>query len=262
MIFYFSGTGNSQWVAKSLSRLLNDENCVEIAEATRSERFVYSLQDGDRLGFMFPVYGWNVPKIVADFIKRMQLTDGDEPEYLYFVATCGDDTGRMLQEFRKLAKLRNWELKSAYAIQMPNTYVCLPGFDVDNKALEQLKLQKARQEIERIGEEIIKKRQGVFETRPGLFPRFKTYVLGSYFRHFLMTDKPFHVNDCCTKCGICVRVCLTKNIQLGNGGPHWEGHCTSCLACYHHCPQHAIQFGRQTSGKGQYLCTLNKLEHD
>ena len=29
--------------------------------------------------------------------------------------------------------------------------------------------------------------------------------------------------------------------------------CTSCLACYHVCPKHAVQYGRRTKRKGQYL---------
>ena len=27
---------------------------------------------------------------------------------------------------------------------------------------------------------------------------------------------------------------------------------TMCLACYHACPQHAIQYGNRTKNKGQY----------
>jgi len=29
--------------------------------------------------------------------------------------------------------------------------------------------------------------------------------------------------------------------------------CTSCLACYHVCPQHAVQYGKKTKGKGHYF---------
>ena len=33
----------------------------------------------------------------------------------------------------------------------------------------------------------------------------------------------------------------------------WGMDCTSCLACYHVCPQHAVQYGKRTKDKGQYF---------
>jgi len=35
--------------------------------------------------------------------------------------------------------------------------------------------------------------------------------------------------------------------------PVWGMDCTSCLACYHVCPQHAVQYGKRTKDKGQYF---------
>ncbi|MFW5518323.1 MAG: ferredoxin, partial [Segatella copri] len=35
----------------------------------------------------------------------------------------------------------------------------------------------------------------------------------------------------------------------------WLHHkdCLTCFTCYHHCPHHAIEFGKQTRKKGQYF---------
>ena len=57
------------------------------------------------------------------------------------------------------------------------------------------------------------------------------------------------------KCGLCSKVCPVKNIDFKNDNiPSWKhnGQCLTCFACYHHCPNHAIEFGRQTQKKGQY----------
>lgn len=35
--------------------------------------------------------------------------------------------------------------------------------------------------------------------------------------------------------------------------PVWGKNCTACLACYHVCPQHAVQYGKKTKGKGHYF---------
>ena len=49
MIYCFSGTGNSQWVADKLKGLLEDEQ--------------------DVFGMVFPVYAWGIPKVVGEYIS-------------------------------------------------------------------------------------------------------------------------------------------------------------------------------------------------
>lgn len=258
MIFYFSGTGNSRWVAATLSHLLDGDRCISIADSMLQDVKCFTLKEGERLGFVFPVYGWNVPEIVEKFIEKLEFDGGKIPDYLYFVATCGDDTGRTLQMFRKLIGKHQWKLQSAYVVQMPNTYVCLHGFDVDKKNVVQRKYAAAKEYMPLIARKIMAKFRGEFKTRPGIFPRFKTYVLGRFFRRFLMSDKSFRVDDnICTGCGKCYKICPVKNITFEHKYPEWNGKCTACLACYHHCPQRAILYGRQTYGKGQYICYIN-----
>ena len=53
MIFYFSGVGNSAWVARQLASMLNDR-VVSIAEEIRTD-MEYTLAPGERVGFVFPV---------------------------------------------------------------------------------------------------------------------------------------------------------------------------------------------------------------
>lgn len=94
MIFYFSGTGNSAWVARQLAEGQNEELLSIAMEIDRNK--AYKLKEGEKVGFVFPVYAWGPPKIVLRFIHQLKL---DKPGYLFFVCTCGDDTGRTAQIF-------------------------------------------------------------------------------------------------------------------------------------------------------------------
>ena len=73
----------------------------------------------------------------------------------------------------------------------------------------------------------------------------------------MITDKKFTVDaDKCVHCTTCAKVCPTNNIALNNHQlPEWKhnGSCTCCLACYHHCPVHAINYGKITRQRGQYF---------
>ena len=54
MIFYFTGTGNSLYAARKLAD--EGEKIVSIVDALRSKAYHYTLNVGDKLGFVFPVY--------------------------------------------------------------------------------------------------------------------------------------------------------------------------------------------------------------
>ena len=252
MIFYFSGVGNSAWVARKLAAMLNDR-VVSIAEAIRTD-MVYAPTESERVGFVFPVYGWEPPKIVMDFVRRMKMP---VPAYLYFVCTCGDDTGKTADVFMSTLSAKGWKCHASYSILMPDTYVCLPGFDIDGEDELKRKNDNAAARVNFIGEElshrVVMDKHGCFE---GAFPKLKTYVLGGFFRKFLMSPKPFHATDACVSCGLCEKRCPVHNIQLVDGKPQWGMECTMCLACYHACPQHAIHYGNRTKNKGQYKIGL------
>ena len=94
MIFYFSGTGNSAWVARQIAKAQQEELLAIAEEINKNKE--YALKDGEKVGFVFPVYAWGPPGIVLRFIRQLKMKN---PEYLFFVCTCGDDTGRTAQVF-------------------------------------------------------------------------------------------------------------------------------------------------------------------
>jgi ferredoxin len=100
--------------------------------------------------------------------------------------------------------------------------------------------------------EVVKNRQvGVEELVKGAITYTYTYVIGGYYNKHLITDKRFWVDEeACIQCGLCAKLCPVDDIE--GLPPHWkhDGSCTNCLACYHHCPQHAIHWG--TMQRGQY----------
>ena len=247
MIFYFSGVGNSAWVARKLADALQDE-VKPIADEIRTD-MKYILSPDEVVGFVFPVYGWEPPKIVLDFIRKMEMST---PTYLYFVCTCGDDTGKTGKIFTQAIQAKGWTCQAGYSITMPDTYVCLPGFDIDGEDELKLKMDNASARVDYIAGELKQRPvHRIYNCLEGAFPYVKTYILGGLFRKFLMSPKPFHATDACVSCGLCEKRCPVHNIKV-DGKPQWGTECTMCLACYHVCPHHAIEYGKRTKGKGQY----------
>lgn len=247
MIFYFSGTGNSAWVARQLAESQHEE-LLSIAVETGKDQ-EYTLKEGEKVGFVFPVYAWGPPEIVLRFVRGLKM---EKPGFLYFVCTCGDDTGRTAQVFSAAVRRKGWECMAGYSVTMPNTYISLPGFDVDEQDVEERKIQNAVARLDFISGEISKRvRTGHFNCHEGVLPFTKTYVLRPFFNLFLMSPAPFHATDACVGCKKCEKACPVHNIKVA-GRPVWGKNCTQCLACYHVCPVHAVQYGKMTRGKGQY----------
>ena len=247
MIYFFSGTGNSKAIANILAKQLEDRVVSVVSALDQTDSLV--LLEGEPLGFVFPVYSWGPPEVVLRLIASLQLTV--KPSYLYFVCTCGDDIGKTADVFCKAVSARGWECRAGFSVTMPNTYVCLPGFDVDSTDEQKRKIAHAAARVVSVAERIAA-RESCFDCHEGVMPNLKTYAIRPLFNRFLMTPKPFRVTDDCVSCGKCIKACPTKNIKWKDGRPSWGNNCTMCLACYHHCPKHAIEYGKQTKHKGQY----------
>ena len=284
MIFYFSGTGNTKWAASKLAAATR-EDLISIAPYMRADDSSHNLaepfilKENERLGFVFPVHGWRVPKLVREFISKMKIlrepSDASAENkakaddclknrpFAYCVCTAGDSIGLTIENLNKvisqnpsLQALGITEVSSSYSLIMPESYIGLPFMDVDPKEREIRKKENAAQELAVVCEEIFDRKEGINRLVKGPIPWFFTKVVGGFFESVLITDKRFHVEkDRCVKCGICANVCPVGDIKGGHGEyPVWLHHkdCLTCFTCYHHCPHHAIEFGNQTQKKGQY----------
>lgn len=250
MIAYFSGTGNSLYVARHLAD--------ELGETLMPMTLPSSIQD-EVVGLVFPVYAWGIPNVVERFVRSDAFRAIPKECYLYAVMTCGDDMG---YADRVLEGAMGRNLDAAFSVLMPNVYVCLPGFDVDDKEVCREKFVKEEATVKGIAA-YVSERRAVHLLRRGCFPRTKTYVIRPLFNRFLVTDRYFRVDATkCVSCGRCRKMCPVGNILLvtidgereaePREMPQWQSRCTGCLACYHACPYHAINYGRMTQRKGQY----------
>ena len=254
MIIYYSAEGNTEWVARRLSTLLVDKHVLSVSQSQKDlENALLSIEPDEPLGICFPVHAWGVP-LPIQRVLQMLTKSIEMHTYLYMVCTCGDDCGKTVDHFTRLLSGKQ-QLSLAASVQMPNTYVNLPFFDVDSPKVVEKKMKKAEERVEMLAQRI-KNREFLIDVFEGGMPSFKSGLLRKFFLRFLVKDKYFHVKeDICLHCGKCVTSCPEHNISMNNELPQWKriDKCTTCMSCYHHCPVRAIRFGWFTRNKGQYL---------
>ena len=252
MVFYFSGTGNTRWVARQMADAI-DEELLYIPDLIREKRYHFTLGEGERIGFCFPTHGWQPPRIVRDFIAKMTIDHRKADTFCWALTTCGDNMGEAMTILNKDLAAKGLRAETLFSVTMPESYVCLPFMKTDTEEKEAKKIETAKQRLPLIIRMIKERRRGIVDLEKGATPRLYSYILGGYFNKRMVTDRKFTVDsEVCIQCGKCEKVCPVDNIK--GTPPAWihNGRCTSCLACYHYCPVHAINFGSITRKRDQY----------
>lgn len=254
MIFYFSATGNSKYVAKQLAINTSDA-LISITEAVYADKYQYATKAGERIGFVLPVYYYGVPDVVVKFIEKLEITDRyNSQHYIFTVLTCGGSTGNAGKMLAKLLAKRNMIVTSSFSVKMIDNYVLL--YDLPKpEEMDEINL-KAGITINNIAKKIKTGFVGDFDEIKGVLPGVMTPVLYSVYKHTRKTKK-FYVEDTCKSCGLCTIACPEGAIRMTGVGPQmrpvWiNDKCSMCLACLHRCPAKAIQYGKKTVKTGRY----------
>jgi Pyruvate/2-oxoacid:ferredoxin oxidoreductase delta subunit/flavodoxin len=254
MIFYFSGTGNSRWVATQLADYfldtlysIGDYECFETPLVPEFE-----VKPGEKIGFVFPIHSWGMPPVVTRFIADIQLK-GYGNQLVYCIMTCGDECGHTDKMFVEAINSKGLETRHIYSLIMPNSYICLPGFDVDASELQVKKMEQTKIELPKLMSAIENDQPISFYHRGKRFLKIKSGLIYNLFAKYSLTDKPYTCDDKCISCRKCVKACPVSNVELVDGKPMWKGHCTQCLACIHVCPTKSIDYGKITRNKGRYF---------
>ena len=97
MILYFSGTGNSEYVAKRIGREIQDE-VLNLFEKIRSGDDS-EIKSERPWVLVVPTYAWRIPRIVQNWLRNARLAGNRN---IYFVMTCGGSIANAGKYLEKL----------------------------------------------------------------------------------------------------------------------------------------------------------------
>ena len=244
MIFYYTGTGNSLWTARTIAGALGNAELVSIPSVKSGH---HNFQ-ADSIGLVFPVYIWGIPAPVLNFINT--LTD-ISPDYIFALAVNGGQVAGTLVQLKKKLAGQGLLLSAGFGITMPSNYI--PWGGPGPLAEQQKRFREAGEKIARIAEHIRAKEKVPVEKGP-LWQRilFSRILYKLSFSKVPLMDAQFLADEKCNQCGICRQVCPAGNITLQEGKPVWNQKCEQCLACLQWCPREAIQYGEKTPAYPRY----------
>lgn len=244
MIFYFTGTGNSKYIASKIANETGDE-LISITENIKTGA-ARSFSVGKDVVFVLPTYAWRIPRVVKNWIIE---TDFAGAERAWFVMSCGGEIGNAPEYNRRLCADKGWAYMGTVPIIMPDNYIIM--FNAPDTPEAKKIIKKAEPSVLKAAE-TIKSGKSFEEPRKRLYDRFMSSAINSLFYRFHVKTKPFRVLDSCNSCGKCARICPLNNIRIKEGRPEWKDKCTHCMACISYCPTAAIEYGKKTVGKKRY----------
>ena len=240
IIYWFSGTGNSLYTAKKLAEAMGNTGLVPIVRGVPSEAVG---GDGCKIGFVFPSYYGDLPRLVRAFIQDLSILPGTD---LFAVVTMGAFGQGSVKALDDLFKAKNLVLRYGVGVRINGNYIlkydpAIFGAKSDRRITS--KLNNADRQIQRIAGEINNGTQQV---------KKNNITAKTLYNDTASLDSSFAVNENCTGCGLCERICPVDNIKIVEGRPVWQHHCEHCVACISWCPAAAINYGQATVKRIRY----------
>lgn len=258
MIFYFSGTGNSQRAAVQMAEQLDDE-LVSINRLIK-EGTAGAFHSERPWVFVMPTYSWRVPRVVEDWMKKARFEGSREA---YFVLTCGGSVGNAAPYAARLCGEIGLRFCGLAGVAMPENYLALGPTpeEAECRAI----MEAARPRFAQLAELVAAGEP--FPAEPVTWVgKLESGPVNPLFYRFYVHDKGFSVSDACTSCGLCAARCPLNNIRYEAGRPVWLGSCTHCMACIGGCPAKAIEYKKVSQGRHRHyvmddaLCWGNGVE--
>lgn len=265
-IYYFTGTGNSLFVAEELHKQLPESKLIPIVSLLNLE---FIETEAETVGIVFPLQGPTFPNAVKKFLQRADIKSAD---YIFAVATRGGTTCSIRSEMDKILKKKNMRLSAHFMITVFNNN---PKLKSDNKTYsfhipseEELtqRTEEIKSRIDSICEiiarkEISHKSDTEYDVKMG-FILERLILLAMKTQEHKSIKNYFYTDSKCIGCGLCEKICLSNKIVMKNGKPYWQDNkpCYMCYACLNYCSAESVQIRSKWFMKS-YTVTQRRYLH-
>lgn len=231
IIYYFSGTGNSMRTAVRIAEKIGGAKLVSV----RCDPEAVSAENADIIGFVCPVYEWDLPGTMKEFVGKLKVNPN---AYLFMIATYVAIHGKTFETMEKILSGKGAHLSYAKALRcVASQCIAYPPFPP-----EKLMIPYMEKSIDQIGKELSERKNRDCPAMGRLTRKLYPKLMTPYMALEREYDKGFYTDERCIGCETCVKVCPTKNIAMQNHTPVWNHRCHGCNACVAYCPTKAIQF--------------------
>lgn len=236
---YFTGTGNSKKTMEVIkNNLLSFGHSLDVVDVISND--VRELKEYDALIIVYPIYGFNAPKPIIQYVKKLNKSDTQKPclimkqsgEHLFW-------NNASSLYLTSLLKRKNIRVTNEYHYLMPYSFIFR---HTDFMAFRMYHVMQGLIPLD------LKNFLDGKESHLKRFflDRFFAWILriqwwgGRFNGLFYKVEK-----NKCIKCMKCVNSCPANNIRYDEekGKFKFGYQCLMCQKCVMYCPKHAIKVG-------------------
>lgn len=253
MILYFSGTGNTKFIATNLAKRLDDKT-IDLARRIKNND--YSDIESDKVYIIcLPVYICTLPKFLYDYILKINLKGSNK---IYFIYTSGGYTGNASCVGKKLARKKGMLYLGYNEFKMPRNYVLSSHYPPNTEEEIKERLTLSYKKLDNVYN-AIKNESKIKERHAFLLEKLIIIPFVPIWSRFAHKTDGFYVTDKCISCTKCKNMCPINVIEMKDNKPNWtKKNCIHCMSCLQNCPCDAIEFMKKTEGKDRYSITRYK----
>ncbi len=241
-ISYFSGTGNTELIAKEFKKCFEEKGYPLSLFRLDEQPYPFPTDEYSLLGFGFPIYAFHIPDFVMNKWRNFPEAKGNQKAFI--IGTSG---GRFLSAALPLVRLiedKGYDVIRARFFTMPgNIY---PNY-IYGKLYKKGDPKRIERALQQVGEEVQLIISGLrfievqyagcplnagMHVLDRMFERWATALNASFAR----------IEPSCNSCQLCYRSCPANAIEWRDGKPSFTNRCILCCRCFNICPQYAIRF--------------------
>ncbi len=225
MVFYYTSTGNSLYIARQFS-----DAPVSIPQEMKKDTLHYK---DEVIGIVCPDYTGELPQIVRRFIEKASF----EAKYVFLLVTYGHRATVSAEWGTAFCARHGLKIDYAENVLMVDNF--LPAFDM--KAEMAIDKQIPAQ-LARLRADINARVTGIAQCSDEERAFYQSVVERNRNMPQILPSMMLEIkSEVCNGCGICTRVCPVGSLAVANGkAVRTSDTCEMCLGCVQHCPQKAV----------------------
>lgn len=234
-IYYFSGTGNTRWIANHMSACLMDQGHQVEVESIES---MPKIQNKDLIIIGGPIYAGNMPEKLIRWTLR-EIPETLDKKAIIFTSSAGLANANGVYSIGKKLQKKGYNTLGLLKYVLPRNFY-LDGYEETEPQLALEEFQEAKKQVA-IDMDILSMTE-IVDIEEKVFGMDMLAEVMSIMTRFM--GRKFTVTNDCIKCLRCEKSCPTQNITISKK-IKFHHKCMMCTRCIHSCPENAILYKGQ-----------------